>query len=1180
MSIDLDWLKLDASLANHVVDLLNRQLDNTERPSFIGPVEVTSLDFGSNAPDVELIDLRDIYRDFLEDDENEDHGPVKVTEGGMNGVGLDDEEGYEWVSRRAGVRRDSTASGSGGQHHLPPHVRNNDYRNSGEYFSSSSVPSMDPWTSGLSRPPSFGGAYGLHSFGAGNDIPLYRSPSPATPFVASPSPPDGHRQSLHVDGNPASNVGAIPSPVAGPLPASQNHAPQPHSALNEPPSNPHPNLQLHFHINWHSNLRISLQTSLRINYPSPMFMSLPIRLSITGLVFNGELAVAYEGERKRVHLCILDDMDPYGPAGSRRTSMHSSLSSNGPVAAGGGTGTMLKDQSNSSTPPELDDSIVMGAAGLGLGGLIGVGNTALSPSSPKVNSTTGTSASIPVIGHQPVTHTRSTKPGLPVGQRLLPSIYIESEIGQTDKHVLKNVTRVERFIQDVVRKTVEEELHLDDAARNTGLQNHSSTLPSARHPYSKGSVDSLPSPSGPPPYSPIKSCSPQSFFSGARDFVMYNPTFITQHLNPLKNLLLPHILPGAEFDSSERDPPPRCHPGTRLSTIDLLCNWQSRKQPGERLIWLHGPAGVGKSAIMQSFAEHLASSYQLGASLFLSRPNKLNDLAKIILTLTYQLANLIPAYGNYISGVIDQDPSILNKPMERQFWQLIAEPFSEGRPCGKGTWFILIDGLDECDDVQAQRELVKMITTYSQATPTPPLLFVISSRPEYHLKSTFQRIGIKSAWSPVEILANGTEACRDVEVFLRDAFERIRLDFPDVVPDDWPSARQFLIIARAASGLFAFALTVAKYVGEGSGYGDPVAQLDTIISSLALDGAGFHNENPMDALDSLYSHILSRVPGEMAIPLQLLLGFHMLKGNTTPLPLLLVANILEMRQNVVYHSLQRLHSVLEIPHSNEAHKKALRFFHKSFADYLVDHRRSRVFFLDMDKQSIQVALCYTRKLSAVLDADNDPKAISLSWSSTAETNLSKLVFCEVKRGWFEILPRIVMKHGIPENDIGLDTLIAEVGNLRYNAFDVTDALGLINFINWIASSPSSLWKQLIVNELPWDQFRIDWIDKQRASVYYRTRPDAWGYWSANPSSLHTSKFPSVRSNLQQYFERHILSNEAFLGDLHSIGSLPWSSQTKVLMIGFRHAKRCAVVLTSIEQQETQPVARYYFPLKS
>lgn len=118
-------------------------------------------------------------------------------------------------------------------------------------------------------------------------------------------------------------------------------------------------------------------------------MSLPIKLSVTGLVFNGEVAVAYEGSRGRVHICILDELDPYGPACRRE-----------------------RERSQSSTPPDIDDDT---------GGK------------------------------------REGKP-LPVGQRLLPSILIESEIGQADKHVLKNVTRVERFIQDVIRKTVEEEL--------------------------------------------------------------------------------------------------------------------------------------------------------------------------------------------------------------------------------------------------------------------------------------------------------------------------------------------------------------------------------------------------------------------------------------------------------------------------------------------------------------------------------------------------------------------------------------------------------------------------------------------------------------------------------------------------------------------------------------------------
>ena len=72
MSIDLEWSRLDSSLASSLIDALNRQLANTNRPSFIGPVEITSLDFGTTAPDVELVDLRDIYRDFLEDDEEEE----------------------------------------------------------------------------------------------------------------------------------------------------------------------------------------------------------------------------------------------------------------------------------------------------------------------------------------------------------------------------------------------------------------------------------------------------------------------------------------------------------------------------------------------------------------------------------------------------------------------------------------------------------------------------------------------------------------------------------------------------------------------------------------------------------------------------------------------------------------------------------------------------------------------------------------------------------------------------------------------------------------------------------------------------------------------------------------------------------------------------------------------------
>lgn len=383
MSIDLEWNRLDSSLASTLVDLINRQLASTTRPSFIGPIEVTSFDFGSTAPDVELVDLRDIYRDFLEDDEEDENGehnpPIKVTEFS------DDEDGFEWVSRKA-VRGKGIGEDGPAYHLLPPHMR-------------------------------YGMSPGLGGMGMGMDMlhstPFLRSPrdiwSPAFTNLADlrpsyPSPSLYLSAMSAISAAPPASISAKRTPPMvertvsqEPLLSESPPSSEPETSAPKPPQ--HPNLQLHLHITWHSNLRLTLTTSLLINYPSPMFMSLPIKLSVTGLLFNGEVVVAYEGERKRVHLCIVDELDPYGPLGCDRPKRDT--------------------PSSGGTPVETEDETPGSAADNG--------------------------------------GARAGKP-LPIGQRLLPTIYIESEIGQADKHVLKNVTRVERFIQDVIRKTIEEEL--------------------------------------------------------------------------------------------------------------------------------------------------------------------------------------------------------------------------------------------------------------------------------------------------------------------------------------------------------------------------------------------------------------------------------------------------------------------------------------------------------------------------------------------------------------------------------------------------------------------------------------------------------------------------------------------------------------------------------------------------
>ena len=92
-------------------------------------------------------------------------------------------------------------------------------------------------------------------------------------------------------------------------------------------------------------------------------MSLPLKLQLTSLTFSGVFLVAFEGDRRRVHMSLLDP---------------------------GATGERMA--------------------------------------------------------------------GERAGSRLLTNAVVESEVGQADKHVLKNVGKVEKFILDVVRGALESEL--------------------------------------------------------------------------------------------------------------------------------------------------------------------------------------------------------------------------------------------------------------------------------------------------------------------------------------------------------------------------------------------------------------------------------------------------------------------------------------------------------------------------------------------------------------------------------------------------------------------------------------------------------------------------------------------------------------------------------------------------
>jgi distribution and morphology protein 12 len=351
-----------SSLTSHIISVLNTQLTSASRPSFIGPIEITNLDFGTNAPDIEIKDIRDVWRAFDDDDDEDEE------EEGYEEPVEHLEEEYRFDSRRA--------SGRSGEYYDPGLMSPG--------AGTSRRPSMSMGMAGLGMGMGMGMGAGMGmgmNTGIGMDHERERDVFDDNASVFS----SNRRQSVHAVGLGARGIGLPRAPsihghgyaasiISHPMSPgiSTRHPALTHTHISHPPSPARPpikpkkstpsqipSIQLHINLTHTSDLTLTLLTSLTVHYPASVFMSLPLKLSITGLHLAADIIVAFDGEKNRVHLTILDEGD---------------------------------------------------------------------------------------------------EEGVPVGMRLLPEMRIDSEIGHSDAHVLRNVGKIERFIADVMRKTLVDEL--------------------------------------------------------------------------------------------------------------------------------------------------------------------------------------------------------------------------------------------------------------------------------------------------------------------------------------------------------------------------------------------------------------------------------------------------------------------------------------------------------------------------------------------------------------------------------------------------------------------------------------------------------------------------------------------------------------------------------------------------
>ena len=390
-----------------------------------------------------------------------------------------------------------------------------------------------------------------------------------------------------------------------------------------------------------------------------------------------------------------------------------------------------------------------------------------------------------------------------------------------------------------------------------------------------------------------------------------------------------------------------CLKGTRKGVLWEIEHWLTSERE-QRVFWLNGLAGTGKSTVAQTFAEMAFADGKLGASFFCSRDfEDRSNLQAIFPTLAFQLAYRYSLFRGKLLQVLKAHPDVGRESLCSQMEKLIVGPLKAAHT----PTLIIIDALDECKDEEPASAILSILSRY--VNEIPDVKFFITGRPEPRIRSGFR---LRSLLPITEVLKlhevkPGT-VNNDIELFFQTRLTDLAENRSDCdATGDWPSSADVEILCKKAAGFFIYASTVVKFVSSKNH--KPAKQLNLIIS---LPQSTSHEGR--SGLDLLYTQVLEQAVDDVHVDdMEIYSHFRTVVG-----AVLLVSNPLSvkalsdlLRESDVSTALRSLHSLLLVPTSEVA---PVRIFHKSFPDFLMDPKRcqDKHFFVDSTVHHTEISL--------------------------------------------------------------------------------------------------------------------------------------------------------------------------------------------------------------------------------
>jgi hypothetical protein len=387
----------------------------------------------------------------------------------------------------------------------------------------------------------------------------------------------------------------------------------------------------------------------------------------------------------------------------------------------------------------------------------------------------------------------------------------------------------------------------------------------------------------------------------------------------------------AAWNSGSREGATGCFQNTREKVLHDIYSWFG-DDTLPRILWLSGLAGIGKSTIAHTVAQHYHEEGKLGASFFFSQGvEKRDDALCLFTTIAYQLAKFNPEFRSQLCRILDDDRDATRNTIQQQLANLIVQPLKAMDGMLQPA-IIIIDALDECSDEDHASTILKVLA--SSIGRLRPFKFLITSRPEYHIRTPLaSHIERSIARSLILHDLEKSIVQADIRLFLQHHLSEISRDRH--LGTSWPSTKEMDRLVSMSSNLFIFASTVIKFLKDKHRR-DPRRQLEVLFHTRPSPVGS----SPFKDLDALYQHVLERAlpefPDEdLTTNLQIILSAVALLRDPLPPPSL--ERLLGQESGSLIPALDLLHSILAVPANTET--QCIRVIHPSFVEFLTDGDR-------------------------------------------------------------------------------------------------------------------------------------------------------------------------------------------------------------------------------------------------